>query len=164
MVCEFCDIALRHAFFLVELPNSFRFFKRAHLEPDKVLCEGWNFVEVFRFDNASWNGGIAKLTTGSEPATAGDETIPASFPCGYDDSLQKAMAFDRLRQLADAFLRDALAKCGAVKVDLIDVHVLFHKSLVVVRIFARILPVVQVEKLSTVPPQSPLPEEGKIQE
>ena len=160
-MCEFCDVAQRHAFFLVELPNSFRLFKRAHLEPDKVLCEGWNLIEVFRFDDACWNGGVAKLAASGEPPAPGDETIPASFPCGYDDSLQKAVAFDRLRQLADAFFRDALAKCGAVKVDLIDVDVLFHKSLVVVRIFARILPVVQAEKLSTVPPQSPLPEEGE---
>jgi hypothetical protein len=138
-MCEFCDIALRHSFFLVELSNSLRLFKRAHLEPDEVLREGWNLIEVFRFDDSSWNGGEAEVFTGRESSASGDESPAPSVPCGYDDRLQKAVGFDRLRELVNAFFRDALAKCGAVHVDLIDVHVLFHQSSVLTRIFARVV-------------------------
>lgn len=128
MVREFGDFSLRHALFFVQESDGLRFLGWTHLESHEVFGQCWDFVNLFRFEDAGWNGCVAEKFACRQSAASGNESPPAALALGYDDGLQQALGTDRLRKYADAFISHVNAQCGSVHVHLVDVYVLFHSQ------------------------------------
>lgn len=137
MVREFGNFTLGHALFFVEESDGLRFLGWTHLESHEVFGEGWDLVNLFRFEDAGWNRRVAEKFACRESAASGNESPTSAFALGYDDGLQQALSTDRLRKLADAVISDINAQRGTVQVDLIDVYVLFHLRFLSLVVLAR---------------------------
>lgn len=157
MVGEFTDFPLRQTLLLVQESHGLGFLDWIHLKADKVLCEGWQFVDVLRLNYARGDGDVFQDAASREATASRNEAEAASLSFCHDYCLKKAVGADGFCETLNALVGDALPQGGTVHVYLVNSDVLLHRVAsncrLIVAIFSR-----QVNPARLmVSPQSPLP-------